>query len=52
MTIALADAAALAETIAPPTRAVIGGRSVEAASGRTFTSLNPATGQPFAEVAE
>ena len=52
MTIALADAAALAETIAPPTRAVIGGRSVEAASGRPFTSLTPATGQPFAEVAE
>ena len=52
MTIALANAAALAETIAPSTRAVIGGRSVEAASGRTFTSLNPATGQPFAEVAE
>ena len=52
MTIALANAASLAETIAPPTRAVIGGRSVEAASGRTFTSLNPATGQPFAEVAE
>ena len=52
MPIALADAAALAETIAPPTRAVIGGRSVEAASGRTFTSLNPATGQPFAAVAE
>ena len=52
MTIALATAAALAEPIAPPPRAVIGGRSVEAASGRTFTSLNPATGQPFAEVAE
>ena len=52
MTIALADAAALAESVAPPTRALIGGRSVEAASGRTFTSLTPATGPPFAAVAE
>ncbi|MGK6311469.1 aldehyde dehydrogenase [Neorhizobium sp. DT-125] len=33
-------------------RAVIGGRFVDAHSGRTFTSFNPATGEPLAEVAE
>jgi gamma-glutamyl-gamma-aminobutyraldehyde dehydrogenase len=34
------------------TRAFIDGRFVDAASGRTFTSRNPATGRPVAEVAE
>ena len=34
------------------TQAFIDGRFVDAASGNTYTSLNPATGQPLAEVAE
>ena len=33
-------------------RAVIDGERVAAASGATFASINPATGEPFAEVAE
>lgn len=33
------------------TQALIGGAFVPAASGRTFTAINPATGQPLAEVA-
>ena len=52
MTIDLADPTALAASIDPPTRAVIGGRSVEAASGKTFATLNPATGRELAQVAE
>ena len=52
MTIDLADPAALAASIDPPTRALIGGRSVEAASGKTFATLNPATGAELAQVAE
>lgn len=35
-----------------PTRAVIGGRSFDAADGKTFATLNPATGQPLARIAE
>ena len=34
------------------TRLFIDGRFVDAASGRRFTSENPATGQPLAEIAE
>ena len=48
----LADPAALAASVQPSTRAVIGGRSVEAVSGKTFATLNPATGQELAKVAE
>ncbi|MFK4259590.1 aldehyde dehydrogenase [Agrobacterium tumefaciens] len=33
------------------TQAIIGGRKVEARSGKTFTSRNPATGEVLAEVA-
>ncbi len=33
-------------------RMLIGGKWVEAASGRTFSSINPATGEVLAEVAE
>ena len=33
------------------TQAFVDGRFVPAASGRTYTSLNPATGQPLAEIA-
>ena len=40
----LTDPAALAASLDPPTRALIGGRSVESATGRTFATLNPATG--------
>ena len=48
----LTDPAALAASLDPPTRALIGGRSVESASGRTFATLNPATGAELAQVAE
>ena len=34
------------------TNMVIGGRSVPAASGKTFATLNPATGQELAQIAE
>jgi len=33
------------------TQAFIDGRYVDAASGKTYTSINPATGQPLAEIA-
>ena len=46
------DPNALAETVTPPTRMMIGGRSVESASGKTFTTFNPGNGQELAEVAE
>ena len=52
MTINLADPAALAASVQPPTRALIGGRSVESASGRTFATLDPATGRELAQVSE
>ena len=35
-----------------PTRAIIGGRSADAEDGKTFATLNPATGQPLARIAE
>ncbi len=34
-----------------PTQAVIGGRSMAAQSGETFTTINPANGKPLAQVA-
>ena len=52
MALDLTDPAALAASLDPPTRALIGGRSVESASGRTFATLNPATGAELAQVAE
>ncbi len=39
-------------TIAPEYRLFIGGKFVEARSGATFTSVNPATEAPLAQVAE
>ena len=41
-----------ADTPAFSTGAVIGGRSVEAASGKTFETLNPANGKVLARIAE
>jgi phenylacetaldehyde dehydrogenase len=38
--------------LAVPRKMLIGGRWVEAASGKTFQTLNPATGELLAEVAE
>ncbi|SEL23202.1 NAD-dependent succinate-semialdehyde dehydrogenase [Rhodococcus maanshanensis] len=35
-----------------PTKLWIGGKQVDAASGATFTVVNPATGEPLAEVAD
>lgn len=46
------DPAALAASVTPPTRMMIGGRSVESASGATFATHNPATGAELAQVAE
>lgn len=48
----LSDAAALAGDLHLSTQAVIGGRRVDAASGETFTSYNPATGEALAEIAD
>ncbi len=44
-------AAELAASLHLPTAAFIGGRSVDAATGETFTTINPATGEALAEVA-
>ncbi|MGZ0219106.1 MAG: dihydrodipicolinate synthase family protein, partial [Acidimicrobiales bacterium] len=46
------DPVALAASVTPSTRLVIGGRSVESASGATFATVNPATGQELAQVSE
>ena len=46
------DASALAETLSLPTQAVIGGQVTDAASGSTFATLNPATGQELAQIAD
>lgn len=35
-----------------PTKAVIGGRSLDAEGGRTFATINPSTGEPLAQIAE
>jgi acyl-CoA reductase-like NAD-dependent aldehyde dehydrogenase len=44
----------MTDTLAPvkPARLIIDGAAVDAASGRTFTTMNPATEQPVTEVAE
>ncbi len=42
----------VADFLAQPHRLLIGGRWVEAASGKTFPSFNPATGEILAQVAE
>src|SRR5579864_8503607 len=38
--------------LAKPRRLLIGGKWVEASSGKTFATLNPATGEVLAQVAE
>ena len=35
-----------------PTKAVIGGRSVDAEGGGTFATINPSTGKPLAQISE
>jgi acyl-CoA reductase-like NAD-dependent aldehyde dehydrogenase len=44
----------MAETLAPvkPARLIIGGEAVDAVSGKTFTTMNPATEEPVCAVAE
>ena len=47
----------MSETVHPfldgkPKRMLIGGQWVEALSGKTFTSVNPATGKVIAQLAE
>ena len=49
--ITLERAQSIAAALKPETRAFIGGEYVQARSGGTFTSINPATGRPIAEVA-
>ena len=44
-------AAKLAASLHLPTNAIIGGRSVPAASGKTFATFNPATGEELAQIA-
>ena len=45
------NAKEMAASVALSTGAVIGGRSVAAASGETFDTINPATGQVLAAIA-
>jgi len=45
------DPAAIADSLRLSTQAVIGGQIVDAASGKTFATVNPATGQELAQVA-
>lgn len=45
------DAASIAETLVFPDKAFINGRFVVAASGRTLTTTNPATGERLADIA-
>lgn len=47
----LSPAAKLAKSLHLPTNAIIGGRSVPAASGKTFPTVNPATGEELAQIA-
>ena len=44
----------MTETLAPlkPGKLIIDGQAVDAASGRTFTTSNPATEEPICAVAE
>ncbi|MGD9507624.1 MAG: aldehyde dehydrogenase [Geminicoccaceae bacterium] len=49
--ITLEQATSIAGALRPETRAFIGGEYVTAKAGRTFTTVNPATGEPIAEVA-
>jgi len=44
----------MTDTLAPvrPGRLIINGEAVDAASGRTFTTVNPATEEPICAVAE
>ncbi len=44
----------MTDTLAPvkPARLIIGGKAVDAASGKTFTTVNPATEEPICAVAE
>ena len=46
------ELARLAETIRPETKAFIDGRFVDSASGKSFDTINPATGKVVASVAE
>ena len=41
----------LAASLHLPTEAMIGGRAVPAASGETFATVNPATGEELAQIA-
>ena len=45
-------AAELAASLHLPTQAMIGGRAVDAASGKTFATINPATGEELAQIAD
>ena len=47
-----ADVADSGKSLSSPLRMFIGGQPVEALSGRTFDSIDPYTGQPWAQVPE
>lgn len=47
-----ASAAQLASSLQLRTQAVVGGRLVDAATGETFTTINPATGAELAQIAK
>ncbi len=48
---AISPAAKMAAQLVLPTKNIIGGRSVDSASGQTFATLNPATGEELAQIA-
>lgn len=48
----LSAAAKLAASLTLPTNPYIGGRFVEAKSGKTFATINPATGEELAQIAD
>jgi gamma-glutamyl-gamma-aminobutyraldehyde dehydrogenase len=48
----LSPAAKLAASLHLPTEAFIGGRPVPSASGKTFATINPATGEELAQIAD
>ena len=52
LTLELASIREAIEGLEFRTKAFIDGRFVDAADGRTYTSINPASGEPLAEVAE
>ncbi len=51
MSLTLEQARGIAAKLRPNSKAFIGGKFVDATGGKTFTTINPATGKPICEVA-